>query len=308
MSKVGITIPLYNKRLSIRRALESVLRQSFRDYDLYVVDDGSTDAGLTKISEVTDVRLRVLRQENQGPGAARNYGAAQGEAPYLAFLDADDEWEPDFLAQSVARLDAHADVAASVSAYFVGPSKRSTESDHRRRGMIEGPWQAPDRLDPPAIKRLVDFCHSSCVVVRRDVFVRYGGFYAKNRCLYGEDSYLWLMLVLNQCLYLDPRPRVWFHTEDSDLGKRLLGRHPLRPALADPQPLRERCAADKQALLEDLLSYYRLIETEKLAKQRQSASIADLRAAFPWRRNPGLSLRKREVKVDIRRVLNALAG
>lgn len=304
MSKVVIAIPLYNKRLSIRRAVESVLRQSFADYEVYVVDDGSSDDGVRQIADIADPRLHVIRQENQGPGAARNRGAAEGSSPYLAFLDADDEWEPDYLAWSVQGLDAHSDVAATVTAYFYGPDKWSTERDHRSRGLSTGPWRVPDCIDPWSLKRIVDFCHSSCVVARREVFARYGGFYAKNRCLYGEDSYLWLMFVLNHCLYLDPTPRVWFHTEDSALGKRLLGRHPLRPALADPQPLRDRCDTARRAVLEDLLAYYRLIETEKLAKQRQSASIAALRSAFPWQRNPGFALLKREMKVDIRRVLN----
>lgn len=308
VARVVITIPLFNKRAAIRRAVQSILAQSFADYELYIVDDGSTDDSVDQISDFIDPRIRIIRQENMGPGAARNRGAAEGHSPYLAFLDADDEWEPDYLARSVARLDAHEQVAASVMAYFIGTEKRSTEAGHLSFGMKEGVWRIPAHLDPASIKRYVDFCHSSCVVVRREVFVRHGGFYAKNRCLYGEDSYLWLMVVLNHHLYLDPRPCVWFHTEDSALGKRLLGRHPLRPALADPQPLRERCDASGRTLLEDLLAYYRLIETEKLARHRQSALIADLRSAFPWRRSPGFAMRKREAKVDIRRVLNAFVG
>jgi len=307
MTKIGITIPLFNKRATIRRALESVLRQSFADYELHIVDDGSTDDGLRTIDDIADARIRITRQVNMGPGAARNRGAALGDSPYLAFLDADDEWEPDFLARSVARLDAHLDVAASVTAYFIGPEKRNTEPDHRRFGIRQGVWRVPDDLDPRSVKRHVDFCHSSCVVVRREVFDRYGGFYADKRCLYGEDSYLWLMVMLNNNLYLDPTPCVWFHTEDSALGKRMQGRHPLRPALSDPQPLRERCDHARRALLEDLLSFYRLIETEKLAKLGPPGSIAELRSAFPWRRKPGFDLQKRELKVDLRRALQALA-
>jgi glycosyltransferase involved in cell wall biosynthesis len=306
MTKVSVVIPLYNKAGTARRAVESVLRQSFADFVLHIVDDGSTDDSLAELAEVADPRIEILRQANHGPGAARNRGARASETPLLAFLDADDEWEADYLKTAVEHLEMAADADAHVCAYFTGPEKKSTEPENLARGMRPGPWRIEASSPPKETKRQVDFCHSSCVVVRRGIFERYGGFYDKTRCLYGEDSYLWLMLVMNHSLFLDPRPLVWFHTEESALGARMRGNHPLRPALSDPEPLRRQCDPSRRAVLEDLLALYRLIETEKLARRGERREIDALRRKFPWPSRIDFALRKRELKVEVRRLLSAI--
>ncbi len=307
MARVSVVIPLYNKAGTIGRAVESVLGQSYEDFVLHIVNDGSTDDSVARLAEFTDRRIRIIHQANGGPGAARNRGVREGETPLVAFLDADDEWKEDYLKTAVERLDTTTDVVAHVCAYFTGPDGRSTEPDHLARGMRKGPWRIAPTSPSRDTKRHVDFCHSSCVVVRRNIFERYGGFYEKNRCLYGEDSYLWLMLVMNHSLFLDPRPLVWFHTEESALGERMRGNHPLRPALSDPEPLRRQCDPSRRPVLEDLLALYRLIETEKLARRGQRGEIDALRRSFPWPGRVELGLRKREMKIEFRRLLSAIS-
>lgn len=103
--KVSVVIPLYNKARHIRRAMESVLRQTHLDFELIVVDDGSTDASVDRVREFEDPRVRLLSQENAGVGAARNRGVSATSGKLVAFLDADDEWMPDFL-ETVLRLHA----------------------------------------------------------------------------------------------------------------------------------------------------------------------------------------------------------
>src|SRR5512143_913149 len=94
--RVGVVIPLYNKGTLVRRALNSVLGQTFQNFEVVVVDDGSTDEGPDVVRECSDSRVRLIQQANAGPGAARNRGARETQAPLLAFLDADDEWMPRF--------------------------------------------------------------------------------------------------------------------------------------------------------------------------------------------------------------------
>lgn len=95
--KLAVVIPLYNKELSVTRAINSVLKQSIDFQQLIIVDDGSTDNSLAVAKQFNDPRIRLLSQANQGVSKARNYGASQATADYICFLDADDEWQPHFL-------------------------------------------------------------------------------------------------------------------------------------------------------------------------------------------------------------------
>ena len=88
---VSVIIPLYNKGKYISRALESVFNQTYTDYEVIVVDDGSTDDGCEVVRRFSDKRLRLIQQTNKGPGAARNTGLRESCGKLLAFLDADDE-------------------------------------------------------------------------------------------------------------------------------------------------------------------------------------------------------------------------
>jgi glycosyltransferase involved in cell wall biosynthesis len=282
VSRISAIIPLYNKEATVRRTLNSILTQTLRDVEVVVVDDGSTDKSVEQVLKVSDERIRLIRQKNAGPGAARNTGASQAQSPLLAFLDADDEWTEQFLKRAAAALDAHPECAAFVAAYDTG-----AEFQHVQRnklldiGVPEGPW----RLDPatPAnqIKRYVDACHSSCVVVRREVFNSLGGFFGLHHCKFGEDSYLWLQLVLTKTIYWCPQVLVKFHVEDSALGAKLTGRHPMRPALTHPERLRSNCGGPAAPALERLLAHYRMLEADRLAREGSLGEIIRLRRLYP---------------------------
>ncbi|MCE7054131.1 glycosyltransferase family 2 protein [Algoriphagus sp. AGSA1] len=93
----SVIIPLYNKAPYIQRALDSVLNQSFKDYEIIVVNDGSTDGGEEIVSKVYGDKVKLIHQNNQGVSAARNTGITVAHFDYIAFLDADDSWHPDYL-------------------------------------------------------------------------------------------------------------------------------------------------------------------------------------------------------------------
>ena len=95
--KITVVIPLYNKEKYVARALRSVLNQSFSDFELVVVDDGSTDSSVAVVKRFKDPHMRLIAQQNQGVSAARNRGVAEARSEYVAFLDADDAYKPDFL-------------------------------------------------------------------------------------------------------------------------------------------------------------------------------------------------------------------
>lgn len=104
MPLVSVIIPTFNRCEVLERAVRSVLGQTWRDFELIVVDDGSTD-GTTELLERFDGQLRCLRQENRGVSAARNLGIAQSSGQLAAFLDSDDEWLPEKLSRQVERFD-----------------------------------------------------------------------------------------------------------------------------------------------------------------------------------------------------------
>src|SRR4029077_13800601 len=103
--RVSVIIPVFNKAACVTRALDSIANQTFEDFEVIVVDDGSTDDSAKRASAHKDSRIRVLSQANAGPGAARNRGTAESRGELLAFLDADDEWLPDYLATGVRTFD-----------------------------------------------------------------------------------------------------------------------------------------------------------------------------------------------------------
>lgn len=317
MPRVSVVIPLYNKAEPVVAALASVVGQSFADFELIVVDDGSTDSSASVAAAAGDRRVRLVSQPNAGPGAARNRGLGEARGEYVAFLDADDEWEPRFLELAVAALDGHRECGAWVSALAEGPERASRAKRNRRMGLAGGPWRLPRHTPPKRLKFYVDFCHSSCIVARRSLVQRYGGYYDAVRSTYGEDSYLWLTFVMNHPLYVDLDPHVWFHTEHSSLGAALVGRHPVRPALTESGPLIARCDPAYLGELHDLLAYYRLIETEKLMRQGRLATgeLRSWRARFPWRRAVRGRVALREMVVStaaasppVMRILAWLAG
>lgn len=108
---VSVIIPAYRAAESIAATLDSVLAQTFKDYEIVVVNDGSPDGEeLEKALEPYRDRITYLRQENQGPGGARNTGIRMARGPYVAPLDADDMWNPEHLAAQLAVLEADSSI------------------------------------------------------------------------------------------------------------------------------------------------------------------------------------------------------
>jgi hypothetical protein len=94
---VSVVIPLYNKGGTIKDAVASALAQTFSDLEILIIDDGSRDDGPARVREIKDPRIALIQQQNTGVAATRNRGMKEAKAPFVAFLDADDLWEPDHL-------------------------------------------------------------------------------------------------------------------------------------------------------------------------------------------------------------------
>jgi hypothetical protein len=179
---VAVVIPLYNKAAHIVRAVESVLRQTLPDFALLVVDDGSTDDGAQRVAALHDPRITLLRTPHRGPGAARNAGIRSAESEWVALLDADDQWRPQFLEKTLAGATATPGIVAAITDIHVD----GVRARPRRR--------ASGRIDDyhAARMRFGIAMSSSSILVQRATFLAMGGFREDYR--YAEDVEAWFRL------------------------------------------------------------------------------------------------------------------
>ncbi len=183
---VSVVIPTYNRAPLLRRALDSVLRQTFRDFEVLVVDDGSTDETAGMVAELRDVRIRYLRQSrNSGVGAARNRGLREARAELIAFLDSDDEWLPEKLALQVALFSNAPDALGLV---YTGVE--SVRDDGRRT--IERPRWRGDVFREMLAANVVHGGGSN-VMIRRAVVATVGFFHEQVAAI--EDYHYWLRIA-----------------------------------------------------------------------------------------------------------------
>jgi glycosyltransferase involved in cell wall biosynthesis len=170
MPRVSVVMPVHNGARYLAEALESVFAQTFRDFEVIVVDDGSTDETPAILRGYGD-RLAVISREQGGACAARNLGVERTAAPYVAFLDHDDRWYPRKLEQQTAVLDARPEVVLVLS--------ESDRMDEQGR-LIQTRATAAERprLKDSPLGRLMetDQLLSSAIMVRREAFVRAGMF------------------------------------------------------------------------------------------------------------------------------------
>jgi glycosyltransferase involved in cell wall biosynthesis len=287
---ISIVVPVYNKARSVERSLASIAAQTHRDFEVIVVDDGSTDGSSDVVAAFPDPRFRVVRQANAGPGAARNHGLSLAKGEVVAFLDADDEWMPEYLERNLAALQAAGPSVAAVASGFVEyPNGKDRAPAWRARGLVEGVFRA--RADTPPMTFVHTVAYLSCwnTVARTDVLRRLGGFYGRDRCLYAEDAWLFLQLLLNAPVLIRFEPLTRFHAEDSELSGNYKGARPLEPFLIDPAPIEASTPAELRPLLRSFLRIRALKAACVLGywgESRRAASLVrrfgggDLRAPY----------------------------
>jgi glycosyltransferase involved in cell wall biosynthesis len=186
--KVSVIIPAFNTARYIGDTLESVLAQSFRDYEVIVVNDGSPDTPeLEKVLLKYQDRIRYIKQENRGLSGARNAGIRNARGQFLAFLDGDDLWLPDFLSQNLNFFEEHpAFDMVCADCVFFGDAQPEN-----------GSWQSLDPIEDPVTFEKILPTHggafASFVLLRRDTVLKVGFFEEDLRLL--EDYHYWLKFL-----------------------------------------------------------------------------------------------------------------
>jgi glycosyltransferase involved in cell wall biosynthesis len=192
--RVTVFMPVLNRAHTLRLAIESVLAQTFEDFELLLIDDGSTDASVEIVTSYRDPRIRLLiHDENQGIPRTRNHGLAEARGELLAILDSDDAAHPTRLAHQVSYLDANPHVAA------VGSWLRVMNKNGRVKGILV----RPTRPDEVRAQILFVSCFKNPAMMARTEIVRRFGY--REQFTYCQDIDLWARISEAHALANIPR-------------------------------------------------------------------------------------------------------
>lgn len=285
---MSVVIPLHDKRATIAVCLQCVVGQTFGDFEVVVVDDGSTDGGADIARGFGDARIRVVSQANQGVSAARNRGIAEARAELVALLDADDEWQPGHLAALAALAVEYPQAGLYGTGVrrvnSQGPEKEVFATLPGETGLIQDFFSAPEEGMP--------FTPSG-VALRKSAVAVVGGFAEGERA--GEDLDMWVRIALRYPLAYTRAVWATYHVDEGDRGLARLEPKPrsqplvrtLRSVAADGSVDPRRAAelrryADWQAMkfVRELLEVRVPAAAELLYKERFDTLRFRLEACF----------------------------
>lgn len=196
----SIVIPVYNKENFIVQTLTSVFNQTFGDYEIVIVNDGSTDNSLEKIEAIEDSRITIHTTKNQGVSKARNFGIQNAQADYICFLDADDTWKPNHLATLKQLIDHYPTCGLYCTAYEKNHANHIEKSVYIN--IPETPWSG-------LVKHYFESSLINCIAwtstvcIPKETFGSVGYFDPNITLGAGEDTDLWMRIALNHSVAFD---------------------------------------------------------------------------------------------------------
>ncbi|MDR2026113.1 MAG: glycosyltransferase [Prevotellaceae bacterium] len=210
----SVVIPLYNKAAYISGTINSVLNQTVGEFEIIVVDDGSTDKGPDIVRSFHDGRIRAVTQQNGGVSSARNAGIVESKYEYVALLDADDCWAPTFLEEISAMIDRY------------GTDMYATNYSVRQNGRLSGHRYTGLRTSQSISKWYMSHMEpvffTSSVVIRKKIFEKTGMF--DIRIFHGEDTDLWIRLASSCDIAYSEKPLVVYNRTPNSLATRKIDR------------------------------------------------------------------------------------
>lgn len=190
MAFFSIIIPLYNKENFIANTIQSVFDQTFQNFEIIVVNDGSTDKSEEKLLQFKDSRIHYFSKKNEGASAARNYGIEKASAHFITFLDADDYWYPTFLETMFTNISKLPDQKVFSAAIEFETSKKVISAQYSI-SKTNDEFEIVNYFKA-SLKETV-LC-TSCAVFHQSVFAEIGNFDTKIKS--GQDTDLWIRIGL----------------------------------------------------------------------------------------------------------------
>lgn len=205
--KFSVIIPLYNKAPYVRKALETVCAQTYRDYEIIVINDGSTDNSAIIAEEylngVEGISYKILSQPNAGVSAARNNGVAQASGDYIAFLDADDWWEPTYLERMAQLIEDYPEAGLYACNYVYYKPGKTHVALNIPTGYINYPKSYYESGAMPVT--------SITAIMPRAVFDEMGGFPLGIKL--GEDFLLWAKMAMHYPVAFCEEPLAYYNND-----------------------------------------------------------------------------------------------
>lgn len=267
MVKVSVVIPLYNKEHYIERAISSVINQKIQDIEIIIINDGSTDQGPEVVRSIDDSRIHLINQKNSGVSSARNRGIKESKADLIAFLDADDEWLPNFLESILELNKEYPKAGLYATAYkILGPYGNSTTSNKKLKissfqnnTTILNYFQLASQGMYPI--------SSSSVCIPKKVLQELKGFPVG--VTWGEDTYMWGKICLLYPIVYSFEIGAIYHMEAlnrSINNKHSVKEHPFLRAAKESLKNREITPE----IIEDFKEYIAFLEITTATKHLQS--------------------------------------
>lgn len=217
-TKFSIVIPLFNKANYIAKTINSVLNQTYNEFELIVVDDGSTDNSYNIVKEIKDPRILLLKKENGGASSARNLGIKNSHFDYIALLDGDDLWKSNFLEEMNELIIAYSDDLFFASNFLFIKDSKALKS--KVKVDIEKDKSGYLNYYKSFYKAKYSPVCSSAVVFKKELFNK---FKFRENLKSGEDLFLWIQFALhNKLVYLNKE--IAYYNHDVDAQNRALGK------------------------------------------------------------------------------------
>jgi glycosyltransferase involved in cell wall biosynthesis len=211
MSTISVIVPAYNAERTILETITSVLQQTFSDFELIVINDGSTDKTLELLNTVKDSRLKIFSYENGGESVARNRGISQATGEFMAFLDADDLWTPDKLELQLAALQQNPEVGVAYSwAYYIDEKGESLQADQ--------PIFFEGNVYAELLVRDFIVSGSNCLI-RREAIESVGEFDPALPC--AADWDYWLRLAARWSFVVVPKPQIFYRISSNSASSKV---------------------------------------------------------------------------------------
>jgi len=206
---ISIVIPLYNKEKYIQRTLDSVLNQTFQNFECIIIDS-SNDGSTNLVKQYADPRIVLVTCERSNAAKARNLGVTIAQSDFIAFLDADDEWQPDHL-ETLLNLKKKYPDAGLFSTPYVKLKPNGSPRVMLFVGIPKPPWEGYLSNYLRICSRGDEPVHSSSCAIPRDIFETMGGF--PNSLKYGEDQFLWGKISVAHPVAFSWKGLTIYHTE-----------------------------------------------------------------------------------------------